>query len=214
MSKLYKIELTYNELILVDGKVNADAQVVIDKSKEENKIGFDLPIMNEIIVKSIESGILKWRFKRIDHCSYCDKDYGYYTYNRNSRNHRKGENNYDKPKTHFGIAFNEDFITIKDHGDMCSGCAANFKIVDKLCDYIIKNELPIEIKTKPEISLYLKDEIKICYECGEEMQESKMGKLPAALGGSYPGKCPYCFAESTFFGKSHKHTDKFVMIRK
>jgi len=214
MDKLYKIKLLFSELQLIDGKVSEETQKVINKAKQENSYGFELPVMNEILRKSEEIGTLTWRYKSIQSCKYCDKKYDYYTYPRSGRYHRKGDKNYSKPKHYSGIAFNEGFVTIAGHGDMCSECASKYDVVHRLIDYILDNDLKIQIqKNDYKPTKYIKDEIRICYECGKEIQESKMGKLRAIMGGSYPGKCPHCGAESLAFGRSHKVTDKFVMTK-
>lgn len=213
MEKLYSVKLSFNELQLISGKVSEDAQKVIDKAKQESSYGFELPIMNEILRKSEETGKLTWRYKQIRDCDYCDKKRDYYTYPRDSRYHRKGDPNYDKPMYYCGIAFNEGFITISGMGDMCTDCVEEHNVIHRLIDYIIDNDLKIEIqKNDYKESKYTKDEIRICYECGEEMQESKMGRLPAMMGGYYSGECPFCHAKSLPFGRSHKVTNKFVMI--
>lgn len=202
MEKEYAIDLTLKELMLLDTKVSEKAQKIIDEAKQENSYGFDLPIMNKILRKSEEIGTLTWKYKQIKSCSYCDKDYGYYTYPRSSRYHNKGDKNYDKPFYYSGIAFNEGYVTIKGVGDMCTDCEKKYNIIHRLIDYIIDYDLKIEIqKNDYKPSKYLKDDIKICYECGEEIQESKMKN----------NICPYCKAETNFWNY-HKSTDKFVMI--
>jgi DNA-directed RNA polymerase subunit RPC12/RpoP len=212
--KKYKVELLYNELLLLDGHINDETQKIIDTAKVEHSIGFELPFMNEVIVSSLKRGTLKWTFKEIRSCPFCDKKYNYYVYPRSGRYHRKGDINHNAPKYYSGIAFNEGFITIKGCGDICQECAKKYNVIEKLCKYIIEKDLPIEIqKNNFYETQYRKDNIKICYECKKEMQESMMGKLPALMQGEYPGKCPHCGAKSLLFGKSHEVTSKFVMIK-
>lgn len=211
MEKLYKVELPYEELLMLDGKVLGKAQAVIDTAKRENSIGFDLPIMNEIILKSLKLGTFSWRSKSITSCPYCDKKHTYHKYPRDSRNHRKGDFIYDKPMYYSGIVFNVGCVTIKGLGDMCADCNAKFQVRERITSYILEHDLPIQI-TNDERNKYIKDPIRICWDCGREMQESQMRKLPAVFGGYYPSECPHCKAQSNPFGKSHKHTDKFVML--
>jgi hypothetical protein len=214
MEKLYQVKLSLEELKLIDGKTSEDTQKIIDRAKQEDSFGFELPVMNEILRKSLETGKLTWRYKDIRSCSYCDKGYEYYKYTRSSRHHCKGDNNYDRPMYHRGIAFNEGFVTISGVGDMCRDCADKHNVIHRLIDYIIDNNLKIEIqKNDYKSTVYRKDEIRVCYECGKEMQESKMGRLPCLMSGTYAGECPHCGAKSTLFGRSHKTTDKFVMIK-
>lgn len=217
MNKTYKIELIYNELLLLDGEVSESAQRVIDDAKKEQSFGFDLPLINEVIKKSEQIGTLSWTYKSIKHCPYCDKKYAYHKRKRATKYHRKGSEDYSKPIYYSGIAFNEGFVTIQGVGDMCTDCCSKYNVIETVVNYILDNDLKIEIKPRDykDKTKYIKDDIRICFECKQEMQESKMGKLPAMMSGYYPGKCPNCGAESLpLFGPSHKHTDKFVMIEK
>ena len=212
--KLYQIELTLKELSLLDNNVGEKAQSIIDTAKRECQYGFELDVMNEVLRKSEELGTFSWSYKEIKSCKYCDKKYDYYTYDRNSRYHCKGEKNYDKPKYYSGIKFNEGFVSISGLGDMCLGCEKEHDVIHRLIDYIIDNDLKIEIKKNDyRKTKYLKDKIEICYECGSEMRQSEMGSLRTLMGnGFYKGKCPYCGAESIPFGKNHKPTNKFNFI--
>lgn len=212
--KTYSVDLTLKELELIDGKVSDKAQTIINKAKQENSYGFELPIMNEILRKSEEIGELKWRYKTIRKCKYCDKKYDYHKYARSSRYHSKGDKNYDKPICYRGIEFNQGFVTIQGHGDICCDCEKKYNVIHRLIDYIIDNDLKIQIqKNDYKPSKYLKDKVQICYECGKEMKKSEMGNIPTMMGdGYYKGICPHCRAEEKPFGKSHKTTDKFDVI--
>ncbi|MDY8021159.1 hypothetical protein [Paenibacillus polymyxa] len=207
--------MTLDELEVLDGKVSDEAQKVIDEAKKECSYGFEMPIMNEIIKSSEKTGTLKWTHKSIRSCDYCDKEYDYHTYPRSSRNHTKGEKNYNKPIYYSGIKFNEGFVTFQGDGDMCSECCIKQKVKERLIDYIIDNDLKIQImKNDYRVSKYLKDDIRTCYSCNEDMLESQMGKEPTMMGdGFYPSKCPHCGAESKPFGKSHGVTNRFGMIK-
>lgn len=212
--KAYSIDLTLKELKLIDGKVSEKAQAIINKAKQENSYGFELSFMNEILRKSEETGELKWSYKTIRECKYCDKEYDYHKYPRSSRYHSKGDKNYDKPMYYHGIKFNQGFVTIKGHGDICCDCEKKYNVIHRLIDYIIDNDLKIQIqKNDYKPSKYLKDEIQICYECGKEMKRSKMSNLPTMMGdGFYKGICPHCGAKDLPFGKHHTSTDKFDVI--
>ncbi|MED3550176.1 hypothetical protein [Cytobacillus praedii] len=211
MSKVYEIKLSYEELKEIDGKVSDVAQKVIDQFKKEYAYGFSLPIINEILRKSEENGRLTWRYKQIRSCDYCDKMHDYYRYPRSGRFHSKGDKNFNKPMYYSGIKFNEGFVTIEGLGDMCSECSEKYNVINQLIDYILDNDLRIEIqKNDYRDSKYLKDDIRICHSCDYEMTESEMGKESTMMGdGYYPSTCPKCEAKSSVFGRSHKTTNKF-----
>ncbi|HID0767994.1 TPA: hypothetical protein ACXDAZ_002523 [Clostridium botulinum] len=213
-NKTYSVDLTLKELKLMDGKVSDKVQAVIDKAKQENSYGFELPVMNEILRKSEETGELKWKYKTIRECEYCDKKYDYHRYPRSGKYHSKGDKNYNKPIYYQGIEFNQGFVTIQGHGDICCDCEKKYNVIHRLIDYIIDNNLKIQIqKNDYKPSKYLKDKIQMCYECGKEIKESEMGGLPTVMrDGYYKGICPYCGAKELPFGKSHKLTNKFDVI--
>jgi LEA14-like dessication related protein len=211
LSKTYEIKLTFEEMKLIDGQVSEKAQDIIDRVKKENSFGFSLPVMNEVLRKAEEIGKLTWSYKSIRSCSHCDKQYDYARYPRSGKNHRKGDKNFNKPLYYSGIKFNEGFVTIQGLGDMCSDCCKKHNVINQLIDYILDNDLKIEIqKNKYRDSKYLKDDIRICYDCDYEMTESEMTTSPTVMGdGRYPSGCPKCGAESRLFGKNHKTTNKF-----
>lgn len=171
--------------------------------------------MNEILKQAEKIGKLTWSNKQIRSCDYCDKKYDYYKYPRNGRYHRKGEKNFDKPIYYSGIKFNEGFVIMKGYGDMCLECCSKHDVKQRLIDYIIEHDLKVEImKNDYKPGKYLKDDIRICFDCGEEMLESKMSKERTLMGdGYYPSGCPKCGAKSLPFGKSHKITNKFGFIK-
>ena len=146
--KTYNFDLTYDEVLLLDKQkgLTKENQIKVDNIKEENNVGLPLDIMNEIIMASKKSGELTWRIKQIAHCEYCDKERDYYRYTRSSRYHRKGDYNYDAPRYYTGYKFNEGFVTIKGRGDMCKECEEKYNVIHTLIDYIIDNDLKIEIQ--------------------------------------------------------------------
>ena len=204
--KLYDIELSYDELLLIDGKCNEEAQEVIDQAKEEYGFGLD-PICNEILAESIKTGKLTWCGVEISCCNTCDtKPRGYHKYTRSSRYHYKGDNNYDRPLKYSGIKPNEGFVIITGASGICRECWFNIHL-PKLVNYIIDNDLPIEIQ-KNDIAetKYKRDDIRICKKCGHKMRESEMGRLPCWFSsGTYPATCPKCNSEGA------KTTGEFVM---
>lgn len=208
MEKTYRVDLTIKELLLLDGNVNEEAQKVIEQAKIESEFGFDLPIMNEILRKSIELGTITWTRKSVRSCSYCDKKHTYQTYARSSRYHNKGDYNYDKPLYYGGIEFNQGFVTIDGVGDMCADCCSKYQVIEKLIDYIHEKDLKVQIqKNNYRPGKFLKEDIYVCNECKEEFPESKMGRERAMFGGTYPCYCPHCNSN-----KTSQLRDKFDFI--
>ncbi|RKO61758.1 FmdB family zinc ribbon protein [Caldibacillus debilis] len=194
--KLYSVKLTYEELKILDGKVNEEAQKIIEIAKMEAGFGFELHVMNEILAKAVETGRLTWRLKQIRSCPYCDKKRTYHTYTRSTPYHSKGDLNYNRPYYYGGIAFNEGFFTIKGVGDMCIECCKLHHVIERLVDYIWDHDLKIEVQENDHRpTKYLKDSVYVCQECGTETAESKMVWKPAVFQGWYPAACPHCGSE-------------------
>ena len=216
MIKLYEIKLNIDELKLLNNQVNDKAQKIIDNALKEVSFGFDLPLINEILLASTKLGKLTWSHQSIKYCDYCDKNYAYYKYPRHSIHHRKGENNYNKPFLYPGWIFNKGFISIANHGDICRDCAESHGIFNKLINYIVDNNLKIEIQQNDiHKTIYLKDEKEICYNCKKGIFKSEM--IPKSTWGNnnmYPAKCPYCSHESNAWAsKMNKITSDFRMIK-
>lgn len=210
--KLIEVRLSFEELLILDGKINDAAQKVIDDEKKKIDIGFEFDFMNEVILSSLKIGYFNWNADKMRSCNYCDKKRRNHVYDRTSRNHNKGDINYDKPIYYYGVTFNTGFITIAGSGLVCNDCEKKYNVINRLKNYILDNNLPIELKQFQNESKYKKDDMRICYQCMSDIYESEMGKLPAMFGGLYPGKCPRCGAESLPFGKSHESTSQFRMI--
>jgi len=213
--KLYKIELNYKELCLLDNlEIRIDTQQIINNIKKQVNFNFDLPEMGEILFSSIESGKFYWEYTRLNYCKICKKSCDYARYTRSTRYHRRGEKNHSKPIYFSGLRFNPGFVVIRGYGDMCSECESKYNVIDTLCKYIFDNDLKIEIKNNDKYKTkYKYDQGRKCFNCKKEMYESEMGSLPAMISGRYKGICPHCGAKSLILEKSHEITDKFRMIQ-
>jgi len=213
LEKKYQVNLAYDELLKLDGLVNEIAQAVIDVAKKEAGYGFSIPVMNEILRKSEETGKLTWMFKNIRSCDYCDKKRAYAKHSRSSRYHRKGDDNTKYPLNYPGVKFNEGCVVFEGYGDMCQSCMKSNRVMEVMIDYVLDHDLKIQIqKNDYKATRYTLDKIRTCYNCKLEMQESQLGREATLFGdGSFPSSCPHCKAKSGFFGPNHGFTNKHVM---
>lgn len=211
--KEYCVYLTYDEIVLLDGKVGEKSQKVIEQAKKENSFGLD-DFCNEILRMAVERGELTWGSQKISCCEHCrDKPKGYYKYSRSSRYHRKGDIDYDRPYSYIGVKPFQGFVVFQGLPGVCLECWMD-KYLPKIVKYIVDNDLPVELQMNAIAGTkWKKDKMKICYDCGKEMYESEMKRSDTLFGnGTYPSDCPYCGAHGGF-ARSHKQTDKFRMIR-
>jgi hypothetical protein len=206
--------LTDDQLLLLDGKADEKMQPVIDGIKLARSCGADVPLIGEVIAKAQEAGWMRIMKGYGRWCGVCGKSAGYALHTRNGRYHRKGDKNHDKPLNMAGVSFESSCITIRDHIDCCSECDTKKGISAAIINLIVSQELPIEIRNN-ERNLFTKDDERECWKCKAIIYESEMGKLQTLMGdGYYPGKCQKCGAESLAFGRNHRSTGKFRMLRK
>lgn len=214
MNKMFKVELTSDELMLLDGKVREEIQKIIEQSKLEKSFGLD-DYSNEILRKGVENGKIEWSYCKISSCIFCDKKAGYHTFRRTTRYHRKGEEDIKKPFTYSGVKPFCGFFLVNGVSGICRDCW-NGKFIPKIYQYILDNDLKIELtKCGNFETKYFKDCSKICYNCKQLMYESEMGKERTFFNdGWYSSICPHCGASAKFFGQSHSSSKKFRMLTK
>lgn len=209
---MIRIELSYDEMILLDGKVGSAAQKIIDFEKRKKNYGFEFDFINEAIAVALENGYIRKSNDTMRHCKYCDKKYDYYEYKSTTKYHRKGEKNHEKPVRYAGIKFVSSNVLFSGTADICMDCAKKYNVVERTYKYIVDKNMPIEIQIFGYTTKYKKDDMQICKNCNKEIYESEMGRSPTIFdGGSYPSTCPYCKSESTF-GNHHQYTNKYRMI--
>lgn len=203
-----KYELSDNEAVLLDGQVSDSTQVLVDAAKarivavnsypdlSEREAGF----IADVVSEARSELLLAHRCEYIRGCPVCEKDAGYHVRTRTSRNERKGQPDFSKPKLFLAIEFHESFITIKNRVALgcCQDCFNRLKpyLASALKD--IKAQIPSVITGhKPT---YIRTKKMHCKKCEWLGLEAEMGKLPALMGnGFYPGKCPSCGAENQLF---------------
>ena len=56
MEKLYKVELSYANLLLLDGQTDEATQAIINQARTEQSFGFELPLINDNFWAQCEEG--------------------------------------------------------------------------------------------------------------------------------------------------------------
>ncbi len=203
-------KLTDDEAVLLDGRVNPEAQASIDIAKQRIAGRDIFPELNEgerafvidVQIEARSKGELCKRFSRMTMCPGCGDKRRYAVHKRSSMNHRKGAPNYNKPIDVCGISLACDFITIQSYPRLavCTTCFAKLKpyvdkaIADIPCQY------PEALFGHP--SPWMRYENRHCTACNWEGHEGQMGLLPAMLSGHYRGQCPQCKARNEPLGKA------------
>jgi len=197
-----KVELTDEELLLLDGKVSPEIQTLIDNIRDrlliEKKYSelseLEAKLIQDVVEEAKKTYLLIFQYKRLRHCSTCNKSAGYAVYKRSSRHHRKGEPNYDKPLTFLGVELAKRFITWQGHATLgcCDSCFKKLQpyLTTALVGFPV--ELPEELYAEGEFK-YKAYRLAECTKCGWKGHEGQMGKSRTVMGnGFYPNTCPSC----------------------
>lgn len=202
------ITLTDEELLLLDGKCSENTQKEVIAALARIECAKSHPELPEKLAKFIASAVdearnegqLIYRSCNIHTCKTCGKNGGYYKYPRNGRYHRKGESNYSKPRYISGVELADRFVIMQ--GNPAVGCCNEcFEQVKPFLAAALEN-IPCQVSERitghpTRWKRYKKRE---CSKCGWTGHEGQLGKLPAMMGGFYPGKCPSCGTENRLFG--------------
>lgn len=231
---LYKATLTDEELDILDGKCSPETQAVCDSSKNRRNMEASFSgltqkqaaVVIQIINRARDAGELSYSRVDITSCPACDVKPGYYLRSRTSSKGRKGQPDFEKPKTVPAIDYSRGFVTIR--GYVSVGCCYE---CNKLIEPIIMAELaklPTAVpawfpgarifveKTwngERKIASLEKCNIVKCNKCGCIQHEREMGRqLTLMSDGTFPAKCKSCGNEKIPFGATaFTRTDDWVV---
>jgi hypothetical protein len=195
-------------LVLLDGKTRPEIQKEVDCAKEAKALeafvdnAAEARFISEAVKEAKANGILGFRWIQLHYCVYTGKSAGYATHCRSGKFHRKGETDYSKPLYLSGVDLANRFVTIKGYATL--GCCREFwdsvrpKLAARLED--VMAEIAEEITGHPP--RWRRFDNYKCTACGWNGHEGQMLKLPAVMGGFYPGECPSCGAKNLPLGRS------------
>lgn len=215
------VHLIDEELSRLDGHVSAKVQVEVSKAlvRLEDKKGLGAvpdqyrDFVARIIEEAKSAGRLVFWQKRLRSCDVCGKAAGYAKYKRRSRYHDKGDPNYDKPLTTWGVDFADRSIVIRNRATLgcCLTCWKEIKpfLGDALRG--VKSAIPEKVTGYPPKWKWHRN--RRCKRCGWEGHEGQMGKRRTMMGdGNYPAGCPACSAENLAFSPTLiKLADGFIL---
>lgn len=215
------MNLTDDELILLDGKCRPGIQKEVDAAK--TRIATiaanpdirceDAKFIADALTEARTHGELSFTREQLRHCLVCNRSAGYAKYARAGRYHRKGQNNTNRPLTFYGVELANRFVRMKGYATLgcCLECWTRIQplLVEKLAG--VEAEISHYITGQPpNFKRYKKAH---CKECGWEGHQGQMRQLNALMGGQYPGGCPNCKAENRVFGATLIETvDGYVIV--
>ena len=216
------VYLVDEELVLLHEKCSDKIQIEVDKAIERIKTKKTLNGLpknySSFVAKAVEvantKGILRYEYCNISYCSVCGETAGYAKYSRDSKYHRKGSPNYDKPTYFHGIELDGGFV--RTAGYARCGCCK--KCWDEVKPYLAKAVIDLKAQISKEItgeeSKWIKKDNVVCTVCGWYGHKGEMGLGRTFLGdGHYPAVCPKCGVKNEVFSSDKiKRNDGFTMV--
>lgn len=202
----HSIRLTDEELLFLDGHLLPEAQTVVDAAKarvafKNENPALDPPIASfvaNVVLEAQTTGVLRYQHGRINHCNIHNESAGYAVYKSGPR---KGQQNYNKQLSYPGVDLVKRSVSIAGSAALggCVDCINTALPHIRAALVGVEAQLPEQLQT-PDEPTFTRYSHRKCVQCGWEGHEGEMGRLPAVLGGSYPGQCPSCDAKSLAFG--------------
>lgn len=211
--------LTDDQAVLLDGLLDAKQQMLVDAAKRRIAMRKQFPDLSDgerkllegLVAEARTNGLVIWRHKSIRRCAVCEKFAGYAVVSRNTRTKRKGEQDFDKPLSMFGVEFANRFVSFE--GSVSLGCCVN--CAKNLAPHIetILSEVPHERRWPNFSSKWKKYDNCKCGKCGWDGHEGQMIRHPTIMGdGTYPAECPQCHAMNTLFSTVIKTVGGFTLV--
>lgn len=216
-----RVELTDDELTLLDGKCSDAVQADVDAAKlrlaSVESLGHLTPeragFVADVVREALKSGRLTFCWRSLRLCDVCKRSDGYAPYKRTSRYRRKGDPDYSRPRTFRGVELKHGYVSVQGYARLgcCEDCfnATKASLTEALAD--IRAEVPEAITGQPPRFRY--SENQHCTTCDWKGHELQLGQLPTLMGdGYYRGKCPKCGAENRLFLHPIKRVDGFQLV--
>lgn len=213
------VNLTDDELLLLDGRCSPAVQVEVEIVKDKKSIaGFahvsaeDAEFVARVLQEAREQGRLSYSRLSLRFCPVCKAAPGYRVYKSGPR---RGQENLAKPLYLGGVDLAHRFVHVTGHAALgcCSACWQRIQPVLAAQLVGVRAAIPKEISgEEPRFVWYTR---RRCKKCGWTGHTGQLGKLRTLIGdGYYPGKCPACGAEnSAFLPQNIETLEGFEVVR-
>jgi hypothetical protein len=171
------VMLTDEEILALDGRVNTEAQAVVERVKAVGEhLGVGHALWAEIVVDALATGYLGWQRREGVRCSACEAHMTYATYKSGPR---RGRERLDKPRYLSCSAPDYRPLAPWEYAavQLCPACAPQAR--EAIGAYLRAGDLPVETAG----SAWLREEEYTCFRCARTMWQFDMGPLPCLLGG-------------------------------
>ena len=213
------VSLLDSELMLLDGACSEKVQAQVDLARQRvdyaaahtDVTAAAVKVVVAAVAEANASGALTWESSPLSNCPVCNKSGGYVPFKSGPR---KGQDNHSKPRRLRGIELKRSFVRFEGHVSIgaCATCMAEIAPMIAAELATVPAELPTQLRAEGTFA-WVKDVHRHCKHCGWTGGTSKLGLLPAVLGGQYPGKCPSCGDEQRPLGERFIETlDTYDLI--
>lgn len=194
------VTLTFEELMLIDGKVNDEAQKVIDSTKEAHRIQTasgltesEARMVQKIVASSRGELRLSFYFENIKDCPCCGRKDGYWPVRRTSKYKRRGQPDYDNPKLIRGYSINPGFVSIKHYISLgfCESCKD--RVMPHILEALKDDQIEVNEKLSGVPPKFKRHRNRRCKKCEWAGHEGEMIWAQTLMGdGKFPAYCPTC----------------------
>ena len=216
--KLYSVKLTADELLTLDGHCTPSVQGLVDQMKEARSMMESglrecvAAMIASVVAQAEKDGRLVFRRQSITRCPCCSRSDGYYPVKRSSRYKRRGQPDFDRPKTFSGYELRHSRVSFK-HSisrGFCESCLP--EALPALTAALADTKAEIPEKLTGIAPRWKWQQKRLCTKCGWTGHEGEMVRERTLVGdGWYPAKCPKCGAGGGF-SNAVKIADGFDLI--
>lgn len=178
------VELTDDEVLLLDGNCRPEIQRLVEAIKLKKLCLAELThlplrhatIISHIVAMTFRAQAVEFRMDSFSYCSVCQESSGYAKYKSNSRYHRKGDENRDKPLKFYGVS-------VFHYTSICGACKEKlWPVLGSLLGVLYAEVPEYFTGVKPK---YKKAGLKHCKQCDYEADEFQFSQRHETV-------CPKC----------------------
>lgn len=215
----FRLELTGDELLLLDGLCRPENQCVVDGYKASvetaSKTGLP-PMMADMVTRILDTAKktrkLVYRLVETSRCPCCDRHDGYWPVARSTKWKRRGDKDYDNPKKFCCVDLGGSCVRSTVFLGFCEVCRP-------LVEPVLASALEsVECDTPKAWAAVRKRFVlhndRLCTRCQWRGHEGQMRTMPCLMGGgTYPALCPQCGAGAGLFNREIKILDTSTLVR-
>lgn len=221
-----KVTLREEHLLLLDGRVDPQTQVVIDALKSERATREANPglttrqvaLIHSIVAEAEKNRILTYCRTDVSSCRTCGKTGGYYLAKRTTNTTTRGKPDYNRPRPIDGVEFAVSSLLLQNHIQVgaCRECVESVLPILKQRLAHVRAQIPESLREEGSIE-WIRIERNECKQCGWVGPKCLRSVSPTwGSGGYYHNGCPSCHFDDSMMsewqGTACKKVDGWYLI--